>query len=133
MAQLGLTPTAADLVLDALCGPVPLSFGMSALQLHDGLPGTGTSNVFAGATRSQAIYNAASGGSKTLATTPTFNITAATDVGQPVGYLSIWNGLTGDTSAIPWATGYIQVPQVLAEGDTVRVGTATIKLPDLAA
>jgi hypothetical protein len=134
MPQLGQTTAFADWILDATRNVKPLSFGITAAGLYDGPPGAaGSTNVFAGAARAAVIFNAASGGAMSLNTANTFAITAATDTDKPVAYICLWNGLTGDSAAICWATGYIEVPQILAQGDTVNLASATVRYPDLAA
>lgn len=122
MAQTGLTVALADIWLNTLRG-VPWVGPLICLQLHDGAAGAaGTTNVFAGATRSAATYNAASGGSMALAASPLFNITA----GGTLDNISAWTGFTGDPDAICLGTGQLLVPITVANGDRFSLGTCPI-------
>lgn len=131
MPQLGLTTVAGNAILNAFLRNVPLSFGIVALQLHDGHPGVdGTANVFTGAVRAAATYTAASSGAAALTgALPSFPITAA----GTLAYVSAWNGLTGDGDAICFATGALLAPQDVSIADTVNLSTAPIAWTALAA
>lgn len=131
MAQLGLTTTAGNAILDAYCQGVPLVSGVVTIQLHDNPPGDdGTDNVFAGATRQAATYNAADAGANTVAGGgPLYNITA----GGTVKYASAWTGFEGDGDAYCFATGVLLAPRTLANGDQFNLATAPISWEELAA
>lgn len=127
MPQLGLTVLAGNKLLDTFSGVASVA-PVICLQLHDDFPAIdGTGNVFAGAVRSSATYAPAANCVKQLtADLPSFTITAPTDSGKPIAYVSAWTGFENDPNAYCFALGRILAPQTLAAGDTVKFATCPI-------
>lgn len=116
--QLGQTVALANIWLDTLLG-VPWVGTQIGIQLHDGDPGTGSTNVFAGATMQAASYNQAASGSIALSSGLSYAITAA----GTINFVSAWSALSG---GICLGTGIMLVPMTVAIGDVFVLGSCPI-------
>lgn len=116
-AQLGLTTVGGDKFFNWLRG-TSLIIPVIQLLLHDGPPGIGASNIFAGADPESILFANSSGGVMSMTgTPPIFLITDDTDVDSPVGYASAHAGLVGYVGTWCFATGAFSIAQDLVEGD----------------
>jgi len=93
-------------------------------SLHATAPGsTGTGEITGGSpayARKSLTWNAASGGSKTLSNTPTFDVPASTTV----AYVGLWSAVSGGTYY-----GYIDVTdEVYAAQGTYQITSGTLDL-----
>ncbi len=100
--------------------------GTNALyaSLHTANPGsTGTSEVTGGSpayARKSLTWNAASGGSKTMSNTPTFDVPASTTV----AFVGLWSAASGGTYY-----GYIAVTsEVYAAQGTYQITSGSLDL-----
>jgi hypothetical protein len=104
-----------------------LAIGATYVQLHTGAPGSaGTTTVSAVTTRRAATFNAASGGSIALASSPTaWNMTAT----ETITDISIWDASTSGNFL--WSAE-LAVAKDVANGDTLTLNTCTLTLAPLA-
>lgn len=123
----GITATQANAFLNVYRNTAAAAVATVYVQLHTGDPGAaGTTNVSANTTRNAITWNAASGGSMTLATLSSYTMTAS----ETISHVSLWTASTAGTflqSAALTST----VPVI--NGSTLSFSSFTLSFSPIAA
>jgi hypothetical protein len=99
----------------------PFTVGVTAFQLHLGIPGgAGTAYPSATTIRSAATFTVAANGILNFTTSPPiFNM--LTD--ETVAFFSVWDNMSGGNFL---ASGQIVTPGIVADGDVYVMGTCIL-------
>ena len=123
----GITAAQANAYLNVYRNTAASAIATVFVQLHTGDPGAaGTSNVAALTTRNQITWNAASGGSMTLATLSNFTMTAS----ETISHVSLWTASTAGTFLQSCALT-ASVPVI--NGSTLSFSSFTVSFTPIAA
>lgn len=121
----GMTPAAAQRVLEAILNNTSLSVPALYAQMHTGDPGSaGTSNVAAETNRLQVGMSVASAAAQLAGTGPSWTVVAT--AGEEIAALSLWDGYEDDPNAICWFTLPVTPNVVVAYGDIVTLSTLNL-------
>jgi hypothetical protein len=125
MSSTGLSTGLANSWLGTLRN-VPYTVGVTAVKLHTGIPGTGSSNASAVTTRRAATFAAPSGATMSLTGgAPTWDMTTA----ETITHISVWSDLS--SGVLLW-TAVMNIPRVVANGDTFSLNACDLTLTGLA-
>jgi hypothetical protein len=123
----GVSTATANSILNVHRGTSFAGYANEYIQLHTGDPGAaGTANVSAMTTRNAITWNAASGGSMTLATLSSFTMTAT----ETITHVSRWSASTSGTFIESHALT-ASVPVI--NGSVIAFSTFTLSVSPIAA
>jgi hypothetical protein len=123
----GLSASRANSILNVLRNTAYSAIATPFVKLHTGDPGSaGTANAAGATTRNAITWNAASGGSMTLATLSAFTGTTS----ETITHISIWDASTAGNFIESWALT-ASVP--IINGSSLTFSTFTLSFSPIAA
>lgn len=116
--------TFATAQLNVLAGTAPTTYSTVYIQLHTAAPGSaGTTSISAGSTtRASATFGAASSGSISLSTQPTWTNGGTSET---ITDISVWSAATSGTFLFSAA---LTSSKAWASGDTLQLSSLTVSI-----
>jgi len=123
----GAAVATANSFLGVLRGTAYTGVTAQYVQLHDGDPGAaGSANISAMTTRNVLTHNVPANGAMTMATLPSFTMTAT----ESISHLSVWSAATGGTFLY---SAVLTAARSVNASDTLTFNTLTVSLAPIAA